>query len=162
MQNSPTFLMLIGIPGSGKTHWINLNKKKLDAMNYEVISPDEIRQEITGKISDLSQDRIVWNEAKLRVFNRLINGKNVILDATNVNYYYRRLFIENLPKCNLRAKLFEVTPELAKERIKNDLKHGKPRSKVPEEVIDRMQNQFINYCSVLALIKEGFEVIDAL
>jgi predicted kinase len=152
--------MLIGIPGSGKTHWININKNDLDRLNYEIITPDKIRQELTGDISDLSHDKIVWNVAKVRVSNALLNRRNVILDATNVNYYYRKQFIENLPNCVLKAKLFEITPEVAKERIKKDIKNGISRSNVPEDVIERMHNQFTNFCCDKTLIKEGFEIID--
>ena len=136
--------MLIGIPGSGKTHWINTNREQLEALNYEVVSPDKIREELTGNISDLSQDKVVWNVTKIRVFNGLLDGRNVILDATNVNYYYRRLFVENLPRCKLKAKVFEVDPEVAKNRISKDIKISQSRSNVPAEVIDRMYNQFIN------------------
>ena len=154
--------MLIGIPGSGKSYWVARNKQKLDSLKYDVINTDEIRQELTGDVSDLCEDKIVWNVAKIRAFNSLLRGRNVILDATNVNYYYRSLFIENLPECRLKAKVFDVNPELAKERVMNDLRNGRCRSTVPSDVIDRMYSQFIKYCQHLTLQKEGFELIGSL
>ena len=131
-------------------------------MKYDIISTDDIRQELTGDVSDLSKDEFVWNVAKMRTFNSLLNGRNVILDATNLNYYYRSIFIENLPECTLKAKIFDINPELAKERVKNDLRNGKYRSTVPSHVIDRMYTQFIKYCQNSTLRKEGFELLGTL
>ncbi len=47
----PTFTMLIGIPGSGKSTWIKENSK-----GYEIVCPDVIRTEICGDISDQSKN----------------------------------------------------------------------------------------------------------
>jgi predicted kinase len=131
-------------------------------LKYDIISTDDIRQEFTGDVSDLSKDEFVWNVAKMRTFNSLLNGRNVILDATNLNYYYRSIFIENLPECALKAKIFDINPDLAKERVKNDLRKGKCRSTVPSYVIDRMYTQFLKYCQNSTLRKEGFELLGSL
>jgi predicted kinase len=152
----PIFLMLIGIPGSGKSYWIEKNVNKDE---FCVVSSDDIRKEITGDVSDLSQDKIMWQTVKERVVEMLSQGKNVILDATNVNGFYRRNFIKDLP-CKLQAKRFDIDLETAKKRVINDIDNEVDRSHVPVHIIERMHMQFESYCNPTQLKKEGFEVID--
>jgi len=149
--------MLIGIPGCGKTTWIN---KNVNRDQYTIVCPDLIRKELTGTISDLTQDKKVWELAKERVLQYLILSKNVILDATNVNMYYRQNFIKGLPPCQLKAKLFHISSEEAKERVKKDIEKGIDRSHVPDNVVDMMYRQFISQCTPEQLNKEGFEILE--
>jgi predicted kinase len=163
-QSLPEFIMLIGIPGSGKSTWIsNFNKNN----KYIVVSPDLIRKEITGNISDQSQNSKVWFETKKRVIDYLKNGKNVILDATMTSSVNRRDFIKDLPQSKLKAKVFYVDPNISKERIKNDIDYGKDRANVPPEVIDKMYDDLMKKVKLLdggildvsKLEDEGFEII---
>lgn len=150
----PEFIMLIGIPGSGKSHFIskyNTNNK------YIVVSPDIIRKELTGDISDQSQNAKVWAVTKERVINNLKQGKSVILDATMTNPQNRKDFIKDLPPAKLKAKVFEIDPEISKERIKKDIETGRERSRVPPEVVDRMYNDLMK--SKDSIEDEGFEII---
>jgi predicted kinase len=146
-KNLPILLLLIGIPGSGKSTWL----KSFDQTNYIIINPDSIRKEITGDISDVSQDVKVWQIAKERTVNALENGKNVILDATNVDTSRRREFINDLPEVQIQAKLFDADPEESKRRIRKDIELGIDRSNVPEEIIDKMYDK---YKYTLTKIKE--------
>ncbi len=153
----PIFLMLIGIAGSGKSYWIKNNVKNDE---FVVVSSDALRRELTRNVSDLSQDKVMWPLAKEKVIEALSSGKNVILDATNVNGYHRRNFIKDLPPCRLQAKLFPFDPEKAKERVKQDIENKVDRSHVPMDVIDEMHRQFESYCTPALLKKEGFEKIE--
>jgi predicted kinase len=154
--------MLIGIPGSGKSNWLNsLKEIVFDDGKYRlcngtpfcVICPDDYRKRM-GNISDQSVNLQVWLEAKDATREFLEHGTNVILDATNVNTKYRRDFISDLP-CKLMAKVFPVSPETAWERVKGDLFAGRDRAQVPEETIYRMYGQFLYTIRVLS--SEGFE-----
>jgi predicted kinase len=156
--------MLIGVPGSGKSHWLNsLEKKCMDGETYLlfkgipflVVCPDTIRQSL-GSISDQSQNVLVWKKAKDSVIGCLENGTSVILDATNVNTAYRRDFISGLPKCRMLAKIFHATPAVAWERVKKDLTLEVDRAAVPEETIYRMFGEFLYTVKVLS--SEGFEI----
>ena len=156
-EKLPIFLMLIGIAGSGKSYWVKNNVNERD---FIVVSSDNLRRELTGNVSDLSEDKVMWPLAKKLVAEALSKGKNVILDATNVNGYHRRRFIEDLPPCRLQAKLFPFDPEKAKERVKKDIKNDVDRSHVPIDVIEEMARQFESYCTPKLLRKEGFEIIE--
>jgi predicted kinase len=159
----PAFLMLIGIPGSGKSTWLAQQEKSvqdgetfilLQDRSFFVISPDTLRKQMTF-ISDQTQNVEVWQEAKNMTVSRLKREVSVILDATNVNTTYRRRFISGLPPCKLIVKTFQITPEEAFERVKNDLIAGKDRADVPEELIYRMYGEFLYTVKVLS--SEGFE-----
>jgi len=136
-----TLTITIGISGSGKTTWakqyIENNK------NFIRVCPDDIRKELTGDISNQSRNNEVWKLAKKRVADALLE-KNVILDATNLDTSQRNNFIKDLPAHILKYKYFEVSPEIAKERIKKDLENNVDRSKVPENVIDKMSKKYYN------------------
>ena len=172
----PYFIMLVGIPGSGKSRWA----KEIRSKNTVIVCPDEIRKKLTGDISNQEFNSRVWFEAKLSVMNLLESGKNVILDATNVNTMYREDFMlglrsgfctllrsHTLPDCTLIAKLFEIAPEIAYEYIQKDLKLVTKmakldpsiqiiRANVPEYVIYRMYGEYLYTKRVIK--DEGFEV----
>ena len=155
-RDKPQFIMTIGIPGSGKSTWIG---SQTEDENTIVVSPDSIREELTGSVSDQTQNNKVWWVAKQRVIEGLNNGKNVILDATNVDGKSRRRFLQGLPSgIGLKAKVFNVDPEEAKRRIKEQIDKGENRSNVPPDVIDRMQAKFEN-TTPEKLQEEGFEVL---
>jgi len=153
----PLLILPIGIPGSGKSWWI---RNTFNSTDFIIVHPDKIREEVTGSISNVSQDDIVWKLVKERVSEALEQGKNVILDATNVNGNNRRKLIKELPSSKLKAKLFKITPKKAKKRIKKDIESGRNRSHVPDHIVDRMYRSFKRESSIKQLRKEGFEIIE--
>ncbi len=48
----PSFIMTVGISGSGKSSWI----KSVGDENTKIISPDKIRFDLTGDVSDQSRN----------------------------------------------------------------------------------------------------------
>jgi predicted kinase len=129
--------MLIGIPGSGKTTWLKDNSQ-----GYVVVSPDHVRELLFGDVSDQSQNDIVWKTAQYVITCNLLEGRDVILDATNVNTRLRRLFLDKLPECRREAVIFDVDPEMAYGRISKDIFDNLSRAHVPEEVVYRMWGEF--------------------
>lgn len=154
-RDAPVFIMTVGISGSGKSTWI---KEQTSDPNTLVINPDSIRKELTGNISDQTQNAKVWYITKQRVLEGLNSGKTVILDATNVDSRSRRDFIKDLPPSVLKAKIFNVDPEEAKRRVKKALESGEDRSAVPDFVIDKQHGKFLA-STPEKLQQEGFELI---
>jgi predicted kinase len=160
----PKFIMTVGIPGSGKSRWVNSYKEVMinpnglggiQENNYEVVCPDQIRKEITGHISDITQDQRVWKIVKERVIEYLKEGKNVILDSTMVKS--RKEFIKDLPLCFRYAKVFRITPEEAIRRIQKDIENNVDRSKVPDSVVFKMYENFV--ADISKLNDDGFDII---
>ena len=141
----PKLILLIGIPGSGKSSWL----KEQDLTGFDIVCPDQIRQEEFGSISSQANNISVWCIAKEKTVNNLNEGKSVILDATNVNTAYRKDFIMGLPSCKLQAKLFYSAPASCVKRVSKDLKAGRNRAAVPEEVIYRMFGELLYTAKVI-------------
>lgn len=151
-QNGPALFLPIGIPGSGKSTWIKKNileNKNFSPSSFVIVSPDEIRKELTGDISDQSKNAEVFEEAKKRASEALNKGKIVIFDATNLNTENRLSLIgdilslvkspdiyENITK-NIYYKIFDSSPEVSGERIRKDIEQSVDRSNVPQNVIER-------------------------
>jgi len=154
-ENLSELILPIGIPGSGKSFWIKeFNKDN----KYIVVSPDNIRKEITGNISDQSQNSKVFWMAIEATKRALENGDSVIFDATNVDSQQRKNLVSEMPKdIKLKAKILYVDPQEAKRRVRKDILAGKNRANVPVDIIDIMQKKFEHTLTVIK--DEGFELI---
>jgi predicted kinase len=136
----PIFILPYGIPGSGKSTWI---ENLIREVRFMVVSPDKIRQEMCGDISDHSKEKEVWKKVFTLIQDCLISGKDVILDATNLKIdRLEQNFFKKLPECNILFKIFKISPEEAKRRIKKDLENKINRSNVPDNIIDNMYKTF--------------------
>ena len=159
IENKPKLILPVGISGSGKSTWIQANTDT----NTIVVSPDNIRRELTGNISDQTKNGEVWGLAFQRVADGLNAGKNVILDATNIKSSDRKRLMDYM-KVHVDkpfegfAKVFSVDPEIAKQRVRKDIEAGVDRSNVPDWAIDKQYRIFIDDVNLLE--PEGFKIID--
>lgn len=131
----PMFYMMVGLPGSGKSFTAE------SIPNAVVHSSDAIRAEVLGDENDQTQQDLVFQTLHKRVLQDLVDGKDVVYDATNINYKRRIGFLDRvraLHKHDLRTVcLFMATPyEVCLERNNN-----RERS-VPESVIQKMYFKF--------------------
>lgn len=140
------FIITVGISGSGKSTWIKQN-----GSGYNIISPDSIREELTGNVSDNTRNSEVFSIAFNRVAESLNNGISVIFDATNTVSRLRREMIEKINgmvdsgvEFTPIAKIFNCSPDICKGRIKKDIENKVNRSNVPDSAVDRQYNQFKN------------------
>jgi predicted kinase len=154
-RDLPIFIMTVGLSGAGKTPFVHSPEMK----DFAIVCPDDIRKELTGDISDQSQNAKVWFLAKQRVIDALNSGRNVILDATNLDSNQRKNFIKDFPPVQLKAKIFHVEPEEAIRRIHKSLEEGKDRAKTPNSVIYKMYEKFKTQSTPEKLKEEGFELI---
>ena len=130
----PELLMLVGLPGSGKSTYI----KKYFNQNLKVHSSDAIREELTGDINNQDINSRVFETLHKRVKEDLKNGISCVYDATNISWKRRKSFLESLngincwKVCHIIATPFEVCLEQNEQRDR----------KVPYEVIERMYKNF--------------------
>jgi len=128
-------IMMMGLPGAGKDHWMN----KLYP-NHVHISSDDIRIEVFGDVNDQSHNGEVFNIMWKRLVAALKEEKSVVYNATNLSAKRRINFIDSIKRLNLdvRCKVILVAPPL--ERV---LEQNSKRDRVvPESVIHRMLKQF--------------------
>ena len=105
--------MFIGVPGSGKTTYAKILEEKL---GYVIISSDMVRV-----------NNPKWHEEKVfpEVYRlcgmHLSQGKNVILDATNIDIATRKTHIVEIKKhcCNydMIAYYFDVPLNVCEKRV---------------------------------------------
>lgn len=104
----PTFFMLVGLPYSGKSYHAEKLKEAYDAVIH---SSDSIRAELLGNVEDQSNNALVFDTLHERIISDLINGKNVVCDATNINYKRRMDTLQRLRKIECKKVcVFMATP----------------------------------------------------
>jgi predicted kinase len=144
-RGKPYFIMLVGIPGSGKSRWAS----QVQSLNTQIVCPDQIRKDIGENVSDQSVNILAWEKALKETLSLLKLKKNVILDATNVNAREWEEFVSKLPPCKKVAKLFEVSPEIAYGRIVKDAERKEDRCHVPEHAVYRYYGMYLHTKKVL-------------
>ena len=138
----------IGISGSGKSYIYNRDYK--DCVQ---VSPDLIREELTGDISNQSKNKEVFKLAFERVDEYLNNGQDVFFDATNVNKSQRKTFTDKYIGSDVEI-VYVILPadiDLSWKRIRSDIVEKKNRADVPHFALVRQKENYDN------TIKLGFD-----
>lgn len=135
-HSSKLVYVMAGISGSGKSRYL----KNMDS-KY-IVSPDEIRRELTGDISDQSRNNEVWATTKVRMKVVLWKYGKVYLDATNVNKWLRVEFMSDFNSAQKIVIVFDVDVETAVGRVQMDIENEVDRPNVPEEVVRKQYKLF--------------------
>lgn len=138
----------IGISGSGKSYIYNRDYK--DCVQ---VSPDLIREELTGDISNQSKNKEVFKLAFERVDEYLNSGQDVFFDATNVNKSQRKSFTDKYIGTDVEV-VYVILPadiDLSWKRIRSDIREKKNRADVPYFALVRQKENYDN------TIKLGFD-----
>lgn len=143
----PKFIMLVGIPGSGKsTHAKSLSRNK----NAIHLSSDSIRAELYGDEAIQGNPSEVFEIMHKRTLEALADGINVIYDATNITRKDRASIMSKIPKyveteCHIVWAPIETCIERDSKRERS----------VGKDVIDRMLKRF-----QAPYYDEGFDSIE--
>lgn len=147
-MNIPRLIMLVGIPGSGKTtyamEFLKLNMKTV------YLSSDKIREELWGDESVQGDNNEIFTLMQNRAIEALNNGMNVIYDATNVTRKDRSYIISLCPEfVKIEAHIIWAPIETCIERdAARDRTVGKA---VIDKMLKRFQPPFYD---------EGFDEIE--
>lgn len=96
---APEFVMMTGLPGSGKSRYCEgLNEKAAAAglRPYVIVSSDAIRKELYGDENVRGDRNEVFGLATERLVSALGNGENAVLDSTNLSKKKRRHMLETV------------------------------------------------------------------
>lgn len=134
-MKKPKLIVMVGLPGSGKSTYAKelIKKGKADI----VLSSDAIREELTGDESNQTVNDKVFKLLYQRMNDYLAEGKSVVVDATNTTLKSRlRIMSECKVLCNKEAVV--VNPTVL-ECYKRD---GSRDRTVGEQVINRFLSGF--------------------
>ena len=129
------FIMMVGLPGSGKS----LREKNLAVKENAIIhSSDTLRQELFGDENTQDNNEELFKELHRRIKQDLKGEQNVIYDATNISYKRRKAFLEELKKINCEKICYLVATPYEKCLDQNKSR----KRQIPEYVIKKMYLSF--------------------
>ena len=159
-------IITVGVPGSGKSTLAariadgqadnpgDAEAVRATGQPFVIVSPDDIRKELTGDVTDQSRNGDVFKAAHQRALEHLRAGRTVVFDATNVTPRSRRPLLDTAALATARPVAWRVALPHAESLARNAA-----RSRVvPGFVMARMVDNFDQHCAVTQLEAEGFVV----
>lgn len=141
----PELILLIGIPGSGKSFYAK--KYEYDRIflhNTTILSSDQARKELYGDENDQTHNEEVFEYIKKTAVKKLELGQRVIIDATNITRKSRKSitdfveqYLSGFYEYGFIKFVVIATPYY--KCLENNRKRSR---QVPEFVIERMYKQF--------------------
>lgn len=131
-----TIFCLVGLPGSGKSTWVNSHIT--DASKVAVVNMDTIRQEVTGDPTDQTQNALVASLARQKFLTAVSHGvPSIYWDNTTTQRKYRKELIQVGKKGG-----YKVVAVHFKVPFDTCAKRNAARDRVvPYDVLVRMQGQ---------------------
>ena len=147
-------IIMVGIPASGKSYWLNTHKQYFAKTN-SIISRDEIRFSLVKEDEPyFSKEPEVYQKFIDQIKVSLSINEETYVDATHINERSRAKLFRSLGSAlknvEVHAIVFKVPLKVALNR--NSQREG--RCRVPDEAIKRMYSQF-----EVPTIDEGFDGI---
>jgi len=145
-----TIVYPIGISGSGKSLLGDNLKKKIPDLN--IICMDDFRRDLTGSVSDQTQNEKVWKKSQAAMNDALSRGEDVFYSATNLTS--KKGFVtavaellEQHRRKGLRAivafLIDSKDPKMCLKRVEKDLSDGVDRSVVGDDIVNRQYQRFM-------------------
>ena len=145
--------MMIGLPGAGKSY--EAQKSLATSPNTILLSSDTIRKGLYGNESIQDDPTRVFDLMLNRARKALLNGQNVIYDATNIVRKKRIHTLRQLPTCKKIARVVWAKLETC---ISNDANRERNVGQaVIEKIIKRFQYPYYDegFDSIKVIVKDN-------
>lgn len=129
-------LILIGLPGSGKTHYAKTLMTSQPEKNWFRMNWDEFRESMGIFTFRHNEENAMQELSRQGVKEWLLNGRNVIIDNTNLSEKTRNRWHEVARLANARSYEFRMNTDHETCVIQDAQREGK--AQVGRAVIDRM------------------------
>lgn len=137
----------MGISGSGKS--VFRDKYVKENPDFIMINMDAIRM-ANGDINNMDRNREVAQEAKEQLVHAFNDGFSVIWDNTTLSPKYLRAVYEEKPE-NYSLEIYytkrSYDPKSCIRDIKFDITQGIARSNVPDYIVEKQYDHFLNLIS---------------
>ncbi|MEC1155987.1 AAA family ATPase [Cytobacillus horneckiae] len=100
------FILMVGLPASGKSSMAVELAKKYDAA---ILSSDLLRQELLGDERNQDSNDVIFKEMERRTKALLLDGRNVLYDATNLNRKRRMHLVNHIAKADRKIVFYMNT-----------------------------------------------------
>lgn len=138
-----TIHMLVGIPGSGKSHYAKQLCKQERAV---LVATDAIRERLFGSETRQKNTYLVFDEAFAEIEQALSSGRNVVFDATNVARDRRIQFLKRFRDVPVECHVCITPFEIARERVRAR------KRKIEDKVLEKYVKNF-----EFPVLTEGFD-----
>jgi len=139
-------ILLVGLPASGKSTFA----KTLVNEDTVLLSSDALRKELLGDEKCQENNELVFRTLYSRAKKYLIDGKNVIIDATNINMKDRKRTLSNFKGMQIKREAIVFATPFT-ECVKRDEQR---KRNVGKEVIKKFLHRF-----EMPMLFEGFDRI---
>ena len=133
MKHSLVFSMIVGLPGSGKSYFVEHCFTK-----ENIHSSDKIREELLNDVNNQKNNLQVFNVLYHRVYTDLKNGISCVDDATNIEQKYRLSLIADIADIECIKNVYVIAADLETCFHRNSTRDRK----VPESSIMKMAIKF--------------------
>ncbi len=141
---SPNIIMMVGLPGSGKSSVIRRLLADFADKEYVVLSPDDLVLDM-GRQDGLNYTQTVrkfgFKKAESLFIDQfkqaLAAGKNIIVDRTNLTVGIRATLLRDVPPGYIKtAVICEVEPEELNRRLAD--RETRTGTEISEKVLTKM------------------------
>lgn len=142
-MSKPLVIVLVGVPGSGKSTWYEKHRSVVDANAVYISSDKYIEDAARAKGMTYSEAfkelaPAAMQHVKQQVQEAKRHNKDIVWDQTNVSVKSRKKIMQALPRYYKIAVVFPIPePEELKRRLSN-----RPGKEIPEPVIQSMIANF--------------------
>ena len=146
-------IFMMGLPGSGKSTYIN--EKYSQSAGYTLVSADEIRinhPEYNPKFPDAIHEQCVKDAEELMYIYGKKNVRNIVMDGGGINNSYTARIIHKMKDFGYKTKVvfIDTPPHICIKRNNERIQNGE-RFVPIESIIDKsykLQNSIINLTKI--------------